>query len=174
MCIRDSTTAGRQYAGCDWNEATKTIVARSTGETVYDNELTLIRSNGETETILSSARRVGNPVLSIDGGEVLFSMDVNEFRDEEGRQIDARIFELYLPGKGLRDLSATGGTANNSSKPAGTNDVNPRYSPNGQGIIFTNVLNDGLSIPNLYITTLNGGGRTKIITNADMGYWRQQ
>lgn len=168
------TTAGRQYAGCDWNEATKTIVARSTGETVYDNELTLIRSNGETETILSSARRVGNPVLSIDGGEVLFSMDVNEFRDEEGRQIDARIFELYLPGKGLRDLSATGGTANNSSKPAGTNDVNPRYSPNGQGIIFTNVLNDGLSIPNLYITTLNGGGRTKIITNADMGYWRQQ
>ncbi|MPR35285.1 carboxypeptidase regulatory-like domain-containing protein [Salmonirosea aquatica] len=167
---------GRQYAGCNWNDATKTVVARTTGETVYDNELELIYSSGFKETILTSSRRVGNPVLSIDGGEVLFSMDINEFRNEAGRQIDARIFELYLNDKSLHDLSASAtGGSNGLQKPAGSNDLDPRYSPNGQNIIFTNVLNDDASVPSLYVTELNNGReRNKIVTNAEMGYWRQQ
>lgn len=166
---------GRQFAGCSWNEATKTIVARTTGETVYDNELLLIASSGLKETILSSTRRISNPVLSIDGGEVLFSMDINEFKNEAGRQIDARIFELYLNDKSLHDLSVV--TSNNNTtvlKPVGTNDLDPRYSPNGQGIIFTNVINDDASVPSLYTTDLSGRAREKLITNAEMGFWRQQ
>ncbi len=170
-----SAANGRQFAGADWNEATKAIVARTTGESVYDNELLLIRSDGSKENLLNSSRRVSNPVLSIDGGEVLFSMDTNDFRNEQGRQIDARIFELYLPGKGLQDLSSIVGNNNNTgSKPGGTNDLDPRYSPNGQGIIFTNVINDDQSIPALYTADLSGRSRTKIISNAEMGFWRQQ
>lgn len=169
-------TPGQQFAGCDWNEATKTIVARTTSETVYDNELMIINSSGSKETILKSSRRVSNPVLSIDGGEVLFSMDINDFRDETGRQADARLFELYLNDRTLRDLSAsTGSNNNNAVKPAGTNDLDPRYSPSGQNIIFTNVLNDGVSEPSLYSTNLNGNRtRVKLLSNAEMGYWRQQ
>lgn len=166
--------SGRQYAGATWNEATKAIVARTTGETVYDNELEIINGSGFKETILSSSRRISNPVLSIDGGEVLFSMDTNVFRDEQGRQIDARIYELFLSDKSLHDLSTLSGNNNNSGKPAGTNDLDPRYSPNGQAVIFTNVVNDDASIPALYTTDLMGRGRTKIISNAEMGYWRQQ
>ncbi len=167
--------SGKQFAGADWNEATKTIVARITGDTVYDNELVLIYNSGFKEIILTSSRRVSNPVLSIDGGEVLFSMDFNEFRNEQGRQIDARIVELYLPGKTLSDLSTNiGSNSSNLLKPAGTNDLNPRYSPNGQGIIFTNVINDDVSTPALYTTDLSGKTRTKIISNAEMGVWRQQ
>lgn len=167
--------SGRQYAGCSWNDATKAIVARTTGETVYENELELIYSNGVKETVLTSSRRIGNPVFSIDGGEFLFSMDMNAFRNEAGRQVDARIFEFYLPGKTMRDLSVNAGSnANSSFKPAGTNDLDPRYSPNGQQIIFTNVINDDLSIPSLYNADLEGKKREKIIDNAEMGFWRQQ
>ena len=167
---------GQQFAGCDWNEATKAIVARTTGETVYDNELSIIYNGGFKETILKSSRRMSNPVLSIDGGEVLFSMDINDFRDETGRQADARLFEFYLNDQTLRDLSSsTGSNNNNAVKPAGTNDLDPRYSPSGQEIIFTNVINDGVSQPSLYSTNLtNNRARVKIITNAEMGYWRQQ
>jgi TolB protein len=167
-------STGRQYAGATWNEATKAIVARTTGETVYDNELELINGSGVKETILSSSRRISNPVLSIDGGEVLFSMDVNPFRDEEGRQIDARIFELYLSDRSLNDLSTITGNNNSAGKIPGTNDLDPRYSPNGQGIIFTNVVNDNASVPSLFTTDLSGRGRAKIINNAEMGFWRQQ
>ena len=100
---------------------------------------------------------------------------MNAFRNEAGRQVDARIFEFYLPGKTMRDLSVnTGSNANSSFKPAGTNDLDPRYSPNGQQIIFTNVINDDLSIPSLYNADLEGKKREKIIDNAEMGFWRQQ
>lgn len=169
---------GRQFAGADWNEATKTIITRTTGESIYDNELTLINTvSGSQETVLTSSRRVSNPVLSIDGGEILFSMDINEFKDEQGRQADARIFQLILAIGNLSDLSSTtnaSGTTNTLLKAEGTNDLDPRYSPSGQGILFTNVNNDGTG-PGLYTTSLSGGrSRAKVIDNAEMGYWRNQ
>lgn len=102
-------------------------------------------------------------------------MDINDFRNDQGRQINAHIFELYLPGKGLQDLSGTtSSTGNNTLKPEGTNDLDPRYSPNGQKIIFTNVINDDKSTPSLYKADLSGKSREKIISNAEMGFWRQQ
>jgi len=167
---------GRQFAGADWNEATKVIVARTTGETVYDNELQLIKANGSKETLLSSSRRMGNPVFSIDGGEMLFSMDVNNFRNEQGSQKDARLFEFYLSDNSIRDLSTSTGTNNNTSaKPAGTNDLDPRYAPNGEGVIFTNLINDDASVPSLYRTSLSSSrSREIIISNAEMGFWRRQ
>lgn len=166
---------GRQFAGADWNEPTKAIVARTTGETVYDNELQLIKADGSMETLLRSSRRMGNPVFSIDGGEMLFSLDVNNFRNEQGSQKDSRIFELFLSDNSIRDISASTGNNNSSAKPAGTNDLDPRYAPNGEGVIFTNVINDDASIPSLFATNLsNNRNRTKIITNAEMGFWRRQ
>ena len=166
--------SGQQFAGCDWNEATKTIIARTTGETVYDNELTLIYQSGFKETVLRSTRRVSNPVLSIDGGEILFSMDINDFKDEQGRQADAHMFQMILEGRGLNDLSQVSGNNNATLKPKGTNDLDPRYSPTGQGIIFTNVNNDGVAAPNLYKSDLEGKNREKIIDNGQMGFWRWQ
>ncbi|WP_373514709.1 carboxypeptidase-like regulatory domain-containing protein [Persicitalea sp.] len=171
--------SGRQFAGCDWNEATKAIVARTTGETVYDNQLSIIYNGGFSTTIFTTDKRMSNPAVSIDGGEILFSLDTNPLRSENGRQIDARIYELYLdqlPEVSLRDLSsATGTNSNNAVKPAGTNDLDPRYSPNGQSIIFTNVNNVVGSVPSLYTTPLGGSrNRVKIVSTAEMGYWRQQ
>lgn len=169
--------AGRQFASADWNEALKTIITRTTGESVYDNELVLIDTkNGLQQPILTSSRRVGNPVLSIDGGEILFSMDINDqFKNEEGRQTDARIFQLILETGNLADLSSNPSNTNNVLlKPKGTNDLDPRYSPSGQEIIFTNEFNDGTG-PSLYTTDLTGSrNRTKILDNAEMGYWRRQ
>lgn len=169
--------AGRQFAGADWNEALKTIITRTTGESVYDNELVLIDTkSGLQVPVLTSSRRVGNPVLSIDGGEILFSMDINDqFKNEEGRQTDARIFQLILETRNLADLSSNpSGTSNTLLKPKGTNDLNPRYSPSGQEIIFTNEVNDGTN-PSLNTTDLTGSrNRSRILDNAEMGYWRRQ
>ena len=167
---------GEQFAGCDWNENTKTVVARTTGETVFDNKLWLIFNDRFKSEIFATDKRISNPVFSIDGGELLFSMDINMLRSEDGRQLEANIYEFYLNDQSLRNLSAaTGSNSNNAVKPSGTNDLDPRYSPNGQAVIFTNVNNPVGSVPGLYTTPLgNNRTRTKIISNAEMGYWRQQ
>ncbi|TDB64051.1 carboxypeptidase regulatory-like domain-containing protein [Arundinibacter roseus] len=176
LAVVATAPAGRLFAGCDWNEATKTIIARTTGQTLYDNELVLIQPHGEMNTVLQSATRTGNPVFSIEGTQILYSRDIGTFTNEEGRQLDARIFLMNLFDRTVQDLSAinTGSVINTSEKSPGTNDLEPRYSPTGRTIIFTNTNNDGVSPRNIWVTDSNGRGRTRLFENAEMGTYRQQ
>ena len=75
--------------------------------------------------------------------------------------------------KGLREPQAvmTSGTV----KQAGTNDLDPRLSPNGAKIIFTNVSNTGTgecAIITVDFDGQAGQNRTVLIKGGEMPYWR--
>lgn len=58
-----------------------------------------------------------------------------------------------------------------SEKPDGSNDVDPRFSPNDAEVIFTNTSNDGISVKNVLKITLQDNTRTTLFTNAEMPDW---
>ena len=176
--------AGRLFAGCDWTAQGDEIVARTTGATIYDNELTIFRTDGSTSrsVFVQRNRRVGNPVYSVDGRQLVFSVDSSGFMNEQGRQLDARLHLLTLSTNSIVDLSVpqsttqTGGTTQVTKAP-GTNDLDPKFSPSGSQIIFTNSVNTLISERSVYVINLNGSrvtNRQLLIGSADMPYWRRQ
>ncbi len=158
--------AGRLFAGCDWNEATGQIVARTTGGNVYNNQFMLLNAatGAVARTIVLPAGRSGNPVFSINGTQLLYSRDVEAFESPQGRQLDARVFLYTLASSTEISLS--------ENKNPGTNDLHPRFDPTGSRIIFTNAPNDGSSLGDILIRTPDGRERDPIFSRAMMPYWR--
>lgn len=172
---------GRVFAGCDWTAQGNEIVTRTTGVSVYDNELTIIRTDGSEvrSVFVQRNRRVGNPVYSVDGRQLVFSVDSSGFVNEQGRQLDARLHLLNLTTNTLTDLSSsqTSGTNSAAAKAPGTNDLDPQFSPSGSQIIFSNSVNTLTGTRSVYAIDLNRSGATNrrlLISSADMPYWRQQ
>ena len=167
---------GQTFAGCDWSGAAGRIVARLTNGSVYANTLVSMAPDGGTPatTVLSRpANRIGNPVFSVDGRQLLFSQDASTFQDDQGRQLDARIYLLTLATGDLTELSSYRvDNQNTTTKPAGTNDLEPRFSPNGSKIIFTNADNTGTGPRHVWVIDAVGGNRTQVLTQAEMPYWR--
>ncbi|TDE15706.1 hypothetical protein E0F88_12450 [Dyadobacter psychrotolerans] len=158
--------AGRFFAGCDWTSQGNKIIARVTGSSVYDNELYLISPGTGVLNRLVTGRpgKMGNPDFSVDGTKAVFTLDVSNFQNNEGRQLDSRIFIVDVASGVSSDISI--------NKTTGNNDLDARFSPNGAKIIFTSTSNDGFSVRNIYTMDLNGVNRTEILQNAEMPYWR--
>lgn len=170
-----TASAGRLFSGCNWNGQAAKIVARTTTG-FYNNELILIPIlGGDNQTVLSrNNNRVGNPVFSIDGKQLVFTIDQGDVRNEQGRQADARIYRLDLGSNALTEVTSTGNNGNNNTttKPAGTNDLDPRYDPTGTKLIFTNTDNTGTGIRSIVVLDLDGRNRATLLTNGEMPYWR--
>ena len=97
--------------------------------------------------------------------------DAAGFNSPTGRQLDARIFIQRVDGTGTPvDVSSSGPAT--STKPTGTNDLTPRFSPDGFRLIFVNRANDDLSPPELWTVNLDGTGRTKLFANAFLPDWK--
>jgi len=166
------TSAGRFFAGCDWTEQGNKIVARTTGANLYDNEFVLIApENGNSIPIFTRKQsRFGNPNFSVTGQEVLFSLDLGGIQNQDSRQFNARLHLLTIATGALLDIS--------DEKPAGTNDLEPRFSPNGATILLTNTDNTNRGIRNIYtLNTVPSGPlarrtRTLITTQGEMPSWR--
>lgn len=166
------TSAGRFFAGCDWTEQGNRIVARTTGANVYDNEFVIISpENGSSTPIFTRKQtRFSNPHFSVTGQEVLFSLDLGGTQSQTGRQFNARVHLLTIATGALLDIS--------DEKPDGTNDLEPRFSPNGASILITNTDNTGSLVRNIYTLTtvpigpLNRRARTLVTTQGEMPSWR--
>ena len=175
--------SGRIFAGCDWTAQGNKIAARTTGTSIYDSEISVFQADGSSPKVVYTrkTRRVGNPAFSVDGRQLVFSADSSMFTNEAGRQLDARIYLLDLTTNGIIDLSVTqtaGGQANQNYKLGGSNDLEPRFSPNGAQIIFTNADNTGTGPIGVYTLELTGVGqntqtRKLLFSSAEMPYWRQ-
>lgn len=167
--------ADQSFAGCDWSGPADRIIARLTNGSVYRNTLVLIspETGALTNLISRPDGRMSNPVFSVDGQQILFSYDVSKFQDEQGRQLDARLFLLTLATGDLADLSSYR-IINQSvtSKLPGTNDLEPRFSPNGAKIVFTNTDNTGNKERSVLTIELSGSTRTQLLSQAEMPYWR--
>lgn len=173
----------RVYTGCDWTAQGDLVVTRTVGNTVYDNELTTQRIDGSNyrSVYLRRNKRMGNPAFSVTGRQLIFSADSSGFTNVQGRQLDARLYLLDLTTNGLTDLSVFTGNqsgVNLNNKPAGTNDIDPLFSPNGAQIIFTNADNSDAGTPavysiNLSSTILDNRSRKQLFSAAEMPFWRQ-
>jgi len=157
--------AERHFRQCDWNGHTQKIVVQTVGKSIYNAEIYMMNEDGSNMTLLvdNEPGRTDSPSLSIDGQTLLFSHDAMGFDDPGGRQLDACIY--------LMDVNEPGSMLNISiNKPDGTNDLQPRYTPNGAFVIFMNEDNTGTGRKDIYVMDLTGGNRVKLIEDAIMPF----
>lgn len=167
---------GRTFAGCDWTGQGDRIVARTTGASIYDNRFVWMTAQGkDTITVLNkAASRVGNPIFSITGKEVIYTSDKDSFQNEEGRQLNAQVTMLTLATR-VPWVVMTVGTDARTTKPVGFNDLDPRFSPNSSKIIFISTSNSGTSESTVMTADFDGTkgqNRTVLIKGAEMPCWR--
>ncbi|MCG6912931.1 carboxypeptidase-like regulatory domain-containing protein [bacterium BMS3Abin03] len=155
----------RHFRETDWSASTNKIVALTIGEKPYDSEIYLMDSDGSNMTLFYSNLPgcMEYPTFSIDGNSIMFTRDVSGFESQDGRQLDSHIFIVSINGSDTTDVSI--------NKPAGTNDLQPRFSPDGANIIFINTSNVLGSTAYIWVMTVNGNDRWKIINNAIMPDW---
>lgn len=180
--------AGRYFAGCDWTrtpqEQGDRIAARTTSTgSVYDSQIMVIPvkagTAGSPATVLTRKNhRVGNPVFSIAGDKLLFTIDTSGYQNELGRQLESRLYLLNLNTPKFTLTGLSGGQSTGSqtlSNLTGFNDLDPRFSPDGAKIIFTNSSNTGTGEPSVWTMDLTGDksqNRVSLLKDAQMSYWR--
>lgn len=162
--------SGTMISECDWSYDGSKIALKTNNVNGYNTQIYIIDMLGNTlKTILSGTLGAsGGLNFSVDGNRLLYTRDVSGFEDGSGnyRQLDTRIFVYDFIANTTYDVSAE------SDKPQGTNDLDPRFSPNNAQIIYTNTSNDNISPKNVEVIDLNSSmtdmTRTVLFTNAEM------
>jgi TolB protein len=158
--------ANRHFRDLDYSPDGTLIVALTVGIDPNASEIYLMNSDGTNPVVLVNnlAGIIEAPSFSIDGRSVLFTRDVSGFSSGTNRQLDSRIFLIDIASGISTDLS--------TEKPNGTNDTNPRFSPNGANIIFESSSNVPGSEKSIWIMNLDGDDRKALFSNAEMPDWR--
>ncbi|QNE41996.1 hypothetical protein F1C16_20435 (plasmid) [Hymenobacter sp. NBH84] len=173
LTLLATAPAGRHFRECDWTAQGNRLLVQTIGSNVFDSEIYLLNADGSNPTLLVSnlPGRVDSPSFSLDGRQLLYSHDVAGLNDVNGRQLDAHLFLQNLDGTGIVDLSGAT-TSTLVGKPAGTNDVAPRFSPDGSKVIFVNRVNDNLSPPEIWTIDLSRQNRVRLFANAFLPDWK--
>ncbi len=162
--------SGTMISECDWSYDGSKIALKTNNVNGYSTQIYIIDMLGNTiKTILSGTLGAsGGLNFSVDGNRLLYTRDVSGFEDVSGnyRQLDTRIFVYDFIANMTYDVSSE------SDKPQGTNDLDPRFSPNNAQIIYTNTSNDNISPRNVEVIDLNSTltdmTRTVLFTNGEM------
>ncbi|MBR8535678.1 carboxypeptidase regulatory-like domain-containing protein [Carboxylicivirga sediminis] len=159
--------AGRNYVFVDWSGIAGKIVVQTRGVNIYDSEIYLMNPDGSgmTRIVDNANGRTEYPTFSIDGKLVVYTHDNANVNDPYGRMYDSRIYTYNISSTAVTDISGNG-------KPDGTNDIQPRISPDGSKIIFVNTSNTGTGQKDIYVMDVNGGNRELYFENAEMPEWR--
>jgi TolB protein len=173
LTLLATAPAGRNFRECGYSPDGSKIVVLTVGSNVYDSEIYTMNSDGSNMTLLvaNSAGATGSPSFSIDGTTVLYTHDVSGYQGNDGRMLNCHIFEITIATSAVVDLS-TVNQSNQNNKQDGTNDLNPRYSPDGGHIIFENGSNVLNSTHDIWIMDSNGNNRTMVISNGVMPDWK--
>ena len=119
------------------------------------------------KTVLSGVSgAVGGLNFSVDGNYLVYTHDISGYQDSSYRQLNSHIFLYDFSDDSVRDLS------NESDKPNGFNDLDPRFSPNNAQVIFTHTSNDGISVRNIMVIDFNSNAdetqRSSLFSNGEM------
>jgi TolB protein len=170
--------AGMNFTDCSYSPQGNKIVALAVGPNLYDSEIYLMNLDGSDTTLLvpETPGVTASPSFSIDGNKVLYTHDVSGYEDNEARMLDSHIFEIDINTKQTFDLSANT-QYTGDSKPDGTNDLYPRYSPDGAYIIFENAPNTPGSQGDIWVMSSSANGsndnsRHMLIQNGAMPDWK--
>ncbi len=157
---------GHTFTECDWTANNNLLLARLTGSDPYTSRIFTLDLTGNFQQLVANddPGGLGGGMFSIDGNAVLYTRDVSGFEAPDGRQLNSRIFIKNLASQSTIDLSV--------DKPDGTNDLDPRYAPDGASVIFVNTNNDGISPKSIWRVDLDGSNRELLFENAEMPEWR--
>jgi len=151
----------------DVNESLNMIALKTNDINGYHVKIYTINFSGTTlfEVLTDVTGAAGGLQISVDGNSIVYSYDVSGFENSEYRRLQSRIF-IYdvLSNTAAQVLTET---------PSGTNDLEPRFSPNEAFVIFTNTSNDGISQKDIYqFEIINPEDRTLLYNNAAMPDWK--
>ena len=125
---------------------------------------TIDMSGNLVDTVLSGVLgAAGGLNISVDNKLLLYTYDVSEYENADNRQLDTRIF--------VYEFSTTIATDVSEDKVAGTNDLDPRFSPNEAEVLFVNTSNDGISTKSIYRMGIDNSDRTELFIDAIMPDW---
>ena len=152
----------------DVSEDDQTIALITNNSNGYDADLFTINFEGEIQQrILNNVEgALGGLDLSVQGDKLLYTYDSSGFRSDSYRRLDSDLFIYDLSNRQFQDLSL--------KKPAGTNDLDPRFSPNEAEVIFVNTSNDEISQKDVFVLQINSDEedtRQLIIQDALMPDW---
>lgn len=163
-----TTADGSLITECDWSYDNSKIALKTNNYNGYNVKIFVIDLLGNVlkNVLNGTAGAAGGLNFSTDGQKLLYTRDVSGFQDSNYRQLDSRIFVYNLVTNTVLDVSAE------SDKPTGTNDLDPRFSPNDSQIILTNTSNDNISQKNIVLVTLNSSmvdfTRATVFSNGEM------
>ena len=161
------TTDGSLISECDWSSDGLKIALKTNNANGYNGAILVVDLNGVIlNTIISGVQgALGGLNLSESGNMLLFTRDVSNHQATSYRQLDTRLFIYNFTDTTITDISE-------EEKESGTNDLDPRFSPNEADIIFVNTSNDGISKKHITKTNLSGNiERVVLFTNATMPDW---
>ncbi len=143
------TPNGHFITECDWSNDGTLIALKTNDVTGYSASVYTINMSGTIiTTVLSGIKgAVGGINISTDNKLLLYAYDVSEYETQSYRQLDTNIFVYNFATTVAKNLSI--------DKPAGTLDLDPRFSPNESEIIFVNTSNDGVSLKSIYKVDLD-------------------
>lgn len=165
-----TTTDGSFITECDWSYDGSKIAIKTNNANGYGVKIFVIDVLGNTlNTVVSNVSGgAGGLNFSIDGNLLLFTKDVAGFEDSTYRQLDSRIYITNLTSGVTQDISAL------TLKPMGTNDLDPRFSPNDAEIIFVNTSNDNISPKNIIkvkVAFNSNDQRIQLFNDGEMPDW---
>lgn len=161
------TIDGRFITECVWSNDGNRIVLKTNNSSGYHAGIFTIDLSGSILNVVADniSGALGGIDISIDNQKILYTRDMSGFEDNTYRQLDSRLF-VYDTTTGISvDYS--------SYKTNGTNDLDPKFSPNEAEIIFVNTSNDGISVKKIVTVRLdNEELRNELFTNAMMPDWQ--
>ncbi|BAP30278.1 fibronectin type III [Chryseobacterium sp. StRB126] len=165
-----TTPDGSMISECDWSYDGSKIALKTNDYNGYNTGIYVIDMMGNVlKTVVSgSAGASGGLNFSVDGKLLLFTRDISGYQDGSGnyRQLDSHIFIYNLTDNTVNDISSE------SEKALGTNDLDPRFSPNNAQVIFMNTSNDNISQRNVMVIDLTSNmtdlSRSTLFSNGEM------
>ncbi|WP_271765239.1 carboxypeptidase regulatory-like domain-containing protein [Aquimarina algiphila] len=160
-------TTGDLITEVDKNESTGIIALKTNDLDGYSVQIFTINEAGVVQnTVLTGENGAAGSInLSVDGNQLLYSRDISGSETPTNyRQLDSHVFVYNFMAMTSTDLS--------TDKPAGTNDLDARFSPNEASVIVVNTSNDGISAKNIVTFLISDlDDRTTIIEKAAMPDW---
>ena len=162
-----TTSDGSFISECDWSYDGSKIALKTNDANGYNVKIYIIDLLGNTvKTILENVPgAAGGLNFSVDGNLLLYTYDISGHQEDNYRQLNSHLFIYNVLTDDNFDLSVI------SDKPDGTNDWDPRFSPNDAEVIFVNTSNDGISVKNIVKINLQGNNRIDLFPDAEMPDW---
>ena len=160
------TIDGNFITECVWSNDGNLIVLKTNNSSGYQAKIFTIDLLGSIINIVSEGNNgaLGGIDISVDNQSILYTRDMSGFEDATYRQLDTHLFVFD---------TTTGISIDYSTyKTNGTNDLDPKLSPNEAEIIFVNTSNDGISERKIMTLRIdNEEVRTEMFQNAYMPDW---